>query len=190
MNRRWKPIAAVTAVCALSLTVGCANMLGSNKAREASQDVPQSFGALATAAGPSVAAQKQWDVFFADPNLRALIAEALSNNQQLNIALQEIIITQNNVAALRGEYLPRLDAGVGAGVEKVGEHTTQGVSDAAHGLPRPLPDFRFGFVASWETDIWSRLRNARKAANFRYEATIQERNFLVTEIVAEIANSY
>ncbi|MFY0534360.1 TolC family protein [Nannocystis pusilla] len=45
-------------------------------------------------------------------------------------------------------------------------------------------------MASWETDIWSRLRNARKSALLQYEATIQERNFLVTEIVAEIASSY
>jgi multidrug efflux system outer membrane protein len=75
----------VTAACALSLAVGCANMLGNNKAREASTEVPQSFGALATGSGPSVAVQKQWDVFFADPNLRALIEEALENNQQLNI---------------------------------------------------------------------------------------------------------
>ncbi len=190
MSRRWHPIAAVTAVCALSLTVGCANMLGNNKAREASKAVPESFGALATVSGPSVAVQQQWDAFFPDPDLRGLIVEALENNQQLNIQLQELILGQNNIAAIRGEYIPSLGAGVGAGVEKVGDYTSQGVSDIAHGVARPLPDFRFGFVASWETDIWSRLRNARKAANLRYEATIQERNFLLTEIVAEIANSY
>jgi len=57
-------------------------------------------------------------------------------------------------------------------------------------VPKHLPDFRFGFKASWETDMFSRFRNARKAAKVRYEATIQERNFLITEIVAEIANSY
>lgn len=190
MNKRWSPVAALAAACALSLAVGCAGMLGNNKAREANKAVPQSFGALATSSGPSVAVQKQWDQFFADPDLRALIGEALKNNQQLNIQLQEIIINQNTVAGMRGQYIPRLDATAGAGIEKIGKYTSQGVSDAAHGVPNPLPDFNFGFVASWETDVASRLRNARKAANFRYEATIQERNFLLTEIVAEIANSY
>jgi len=190
VTERWNPIAAVAAACALSLAAGCANMLGNNKAREVNKEVPRSFGSLATVTGPSIAVQKQWDEFFADPDLRRLIGEALENNQELNIQLQELILTQNNIAAIRGEYTPRLDAVVGAGVEKVGEHTTQGVNDAAHGVPRPLPDFRFGFVASWETDVWSRFRSARKAANYRYEATIQETNFLITEIVAEIANSY
>jgi NodT family efflux transporter outer membrane factor (OMF) lipoprotein len=189
--RKWSNlIAAVTAAGALSLTVGCASLLGNNKAREANKAVPQSFGALATASGPSVAVQKQWDQFFADPDLRKLIEEALKNNQQLNIQLQEIIITQNTVAGIRGQYIPSLDATAGGGIEKLGKYTSQGVSDAAHGVPNPLPDLNFGFVASWETDISSRLRNARKAASARYEATIQERNFLLTEIVAEIANSY
>jgi multidrug efflux system outer membrane protein len=190
VSKRWRPLIAVTAACALSLVVGCANMLGNNRAREAKNDVPQSFGPLATGSGPSVAAQKKWDQFFTDPNLRKLIEEALKNNQQLNIQLQDIIITQNNVAAIRGEYIPRLDAGVGAGVDKIGKYTSQGASDAAHGVPNPLPDLRFGLVASWETDMASRLRSARRAANLRYEATIQERNFLMTEIVAEIARSY
>lgn len=190
MSKRWCPAVAVTAACALSLAVGCASILGNNRAREASKAAPESFGPLATDSGPSVAVQQQWDVFFADPDLRRLIEEALENNQELNIQLQEIIITQNDVAAIRGEYLPRMDAVVGAGLEKPGEYTAQGVSHHAHGLPKPLADFRFGFVASWETDIWSSLRNARKAAAFRYDATIQERNFLITEIVAEIAKSY
>ena len=184
MNRRWRPALAAAAACALSLTVGCASLLGDNKAREVRTDTPQSFGALATTAGPSVAVQQQWDAFFADPDLRRLIEGALANNQDLNIQIQEIIVAQNTAAGLRGEYLPSLGPGVRVGVDKYGEYTSQGVSDAAHGVPRPLPDLRFGFVASWETDIWSRFRSARKAALARYEATIQERNFLVTEIIA------
>lgn len=187
MNNRWTRFVVAFA---LSLTTGCASVLGSNKAREADTTVPETFGRLAAGAGPSVAVQRKWDEFFADPDLRALITEALQNNQQLNIQLQEIIINQNTVAAIRGEYVPRLDATVGGGVEKIPTYTSQGVSDAVDRVPNPLPDLYFGLVASWETDIAGRLRSARKAANYRYEATIQERNFLLTEIVAEIADSY
>lgn len=190
MTRRWSQVVAATATCALSLALGCTNVLGSNKAREAHTEVPASFGRVEAAAGPSVAAQRQWDAFFADPDLRGLIAEALERNQALNIQVQEIIIAQSSVAAIRGEYIPRLDASVGAGVEKVGGLTSQGASDAAHGVPNPLAKFGFGLVASWETDIAGRLRSARKAAGARYEASIQEVNFMVTEIVAEIARSY
>jgi NodT family efflux transporter outer membrane factor (OMF) lipoprotein len=179
-------IALALALLALG---GCTSVLGKNKARAPDTSVPAAFTTEAPT-GPSLATQKTWDAFFADPDLRALIAEALANNQELNIQLQEIIITQNDVAATRGEYIPKVEGGVGVGVEKVGESTSQGRSDEDHGVGKHLPDIRFGFKASWETDIWGRFRSARKAAKFRYEATVQERNFLVTQIVAEIARSY
>ncbi|MCB9701219.1 MAG: TolC family protein [Myxococcales bacterium] len=188
---RWSHIVAVAvAALALSLSAGCSSLLGSNQPRDPSTEVPDDFGQPAVQAGPSVAVQRQWDAFFDDPNLRSLIAEALENNQALNIQVQEIIVAQNAMAGIRGEYLPSLDAAAGAGVERVGGFTSQGVSDAANGVPNPLPSFGFGLVASWETDIASHFRNARKAAGYRYEATIQELNFLKTEIVAEIARSY
>lgn len=182
-------LAVVLATFSLLQFAGCARLLDQKKAREENREMPASFGA--TAGGKtSVAAQKKWNEFFSDPYLAALIDEALKNNQELNMQLQEIIIAKNEIAARKGEYLPRLDAGVGAGIEKVGRHTSQGVSDEAHGVPEHLPNFNFGLMASWEIDIWGKLRNAAKAANYRYLASIEAKNFVVTEIVAEIADSY
>jgi NodT family efflux transporter outer membrane factor (OMF) lipoprotein len=174
----------------LALTLGCASMLGDNKAREASDEVPDSFGAYAKGGGTSAAAQQHWDAFFTDPDLRKLIESALENNQELNIRLQEIIIAKAEVNARRGEYIPHLDARAGVGLEKVGQTTSQGVSDEAHAVPENLADFNFGLDASWEVDVWGRLRKAKKAANYRYLASIEAKNFVVTEIVAEIADSY
>ncbi|MCX7638578.1 MAG: TolC family protein [Cyclobacteriaceae bacterium] len=57
-------------------------------------------------------------------------------------------------------------------------------------FPEPLPDYSFGLRASWELDVWKRLRNARKAAALRYLATQEGRNFMVTQLVSEIAESY
>lgn len=190
MIRRSPRLAPLALACVLALAGGCTNVLGTNRARDARTELPGSFGPVAGDAGPSVAVQRRWDAFFTDPDLRRLIAEALENNQALNIQLQEIILAQNEAAALQGEYIPRLEAGVGVGVEKLAETTSQGASDRAHGVPNPLPGFGFGLVASWETDLAGALRSARKAAGARHEATIQEKNFLVTEIVAEIARSY
>ncbi|MEX1366352.1 MAG: efflux transporter outer membrane subunit [Nannocystaceae bacterium] len=181
----------IAAALALALSVvsgGCAKrLLDQPPARAASRELPADFG---TARGPTITAQQHWDQFFADPNLRALIEAALSNNQELNIALQEIIVAKNEAAGLQGEYQPRLDATAGAGLEKVGSNTSQGVSDEAHGVRAHLPDFRFGLTASWEIDAWGKLRNAAKAAGMRYAATVEGKNFIITEIVAEIADTY
>ena len=142
------------------------------------------------------AATMSWQRFFTDPDLRALIDSALANNQELNIMLQEIAIAQSEVRARKGEYLPFVDIGAAAGVEKVGEFTRNGAVE--HNLqiaedtkfPEPLPDFIVGARASWEVDIWKKLRNARKAAMMRYLGSVEGKNFMVTHLVAEIANAY
>jgi NodT family efflux transporter outer membrane factor (OMF) lipoprotein len=57
-------------------------------------------------------------------------------------------------------------------------------------FPDPLANYQFGLFSSWELDVWKKLRNATKVANMEYLASIEGKNFLVTNLVAEIANSY
>jgi NodT family efflux transporter outer membrane factor (OMF) lipoprotein len=180
-------VVALTCICFFA--VGCAPSLKGNEPREPNREVPASFGG-ASAQETSSSAQRKWREFFDSSELKALIETALERSQELNIRLQEIIIAQNEVSARQGEYLPKVNAGAGAGVEKVGKHTSQGASDEAHGVPENLGNFTFGLTGSWEVDIWKKLRNAAKAADLRYLASIEGRNFMVTQIVAEIARSY
>jgi NodT family efflux transporter outer membrane factor (OMF) lipoprotein len=53
-----------------------------------------------------------------------------------------------------------------------------------------LPNFEVVTFASWEVDVWKKLRNAKKAAILRYLAGSEGKNFLVTNLIAEIANAY
>jgi outer membrane protein, multidrug efflux system len=138
----------------------------------------------------------KWPAYFTDPYLVALIDTALKDNQELNITLQEIEITRNEIRARKGEYLPFVGVKGGAGVEKVGRYTSQGAGDATteikpgKEMPDPLPDFLLAAYATWEVDIWHKLRNAKKAAVTRYLSTVEGRNFVITTLIAEIANSY
>lgn len=137
----------------------------------------------------------QWKSYFKDPLLVALIDTALHNNQELNITMQEIAISQNEVMARKGEYLPFLNLrGVAARV-KEGEYTWNGISEKSlkanpDGAPRYIGNFMGGAYFSWELDVWKKLHNAKKAAALRYLSTIEGKNFMVTNIIAEIANSY
>jgi len=141
-------------------------------------------------------AKTKWKEYFNDSNLLGLIDTALRNNQELNITLQEIEIARNEIGARKGEYLPFVTLGGGAGVEKTPKYTSQGASDASTdirpgvGTPEVLPNTYFGAFASWEVDIWHKLRNARKVAVANYLASIEGKNFLVTNLIAEIASSY
>src|SRR5690606_33025493 len=42
----------------------------------------------------------------------------------------------------------------------------------------------------WEIDIWGKLRNSKDAAVARYLGSIEGRNFVITNLVAEISESY
>lgn len=142
------------------------------------------------------AADQNWKEFFSDPYLNALIDTALNNNQELNITLQEIQIAKNEVRERKGEYLPFVHLGAGAGVEKTARYTPLGANEATteiepgREMPEPVPDFMLGGYASWELDIWKKLRNSKKAAVFNYLASVEGRNFMQTKLIAEIANSY
>jgi multidrug efflux system outer membrane protein len=141
-------------------------------------------------------AKTKWKAFFTDPNLNALIDSALNRNQELNIMLQEINLAKNEIRARKGSYLPFVGLGVGAGIEKVGRYTSQGASDDANYItpgqkvPEALPNYMVGVNVSWEVDIWKKLRNAKKSAVYRYLSTVDGKNFMVTNLISEIANSY
>lgn len=138
----------------------------------------------------------KWKDFFKDQYLTNLIDTALQNNQELNITLQEIEIARNEVRAKKGEQLPSVGLKAGAGLEKVGRYTSEGAGDASteikpgKEMPDPLPDYLVGLYANWEVDIWHKLRNAKKSAYTRYLSSVEGKNFVVTNLVAEISNSY
>lgn len=157
-----------------------------------SRAVPSQFGA---ATDTNSAARTNWRAFFGDAYLADLIDTALVHNQELNITLQEIQIGRNEAFARRGEYLPFLQLRGAAGPDRAGKYTWDGFSEedlkANPGKgPKYVGDFMAGTYFSWELDVWKKLHNAEKAATLRYLATTEGRNFLKTEIVAEIAESY
>lgn len=141
-------------------------------------------------------AKLAWREYFKDPELIALIDSALEKNQEVNILLQEIQMSKNDVLAKQGAYLPFVNVGVGAGFDKVGRYTSQGASDANNeiipgkGIPDPLQNYYLGANVSWEVDIWKKLRNSKKSALLKYLSTVEGKNFMVTHLIAEIANSY
>jgi len=158
---------------------------------------PEKMPAAYPVAGDSVnTAKVEWRHFFADKHLISLIDTALANNQELAITLQEIEIARNEIRMKHGRLLPTVEAGGGIGLEKTGRYTSQGAGDASTEItpgkevPEWLPDFLVGINASWEVDIWKKLRNAKEAAVKRYFSTVEGRNFIITNLIAEIAGSY
>jgi len=156
-------------------------------ARPPNRAVPDSFAGMSDTRNSGLI---PWRDFFTDTHLVALVEAALQHNQELNIAIQETVVANAETMARRGEYLPKVGFGAGTGVERVGAFTSQGRSDEMAGIGPNLQKHEFGLYASWEIDVWGRLRTLANAASHRYLASIEGRNFMVTRLVAEIASSY
>lgn len=160
---------------------------------EANTETPESYS---SSNDTTNTAHVSWKEYFTDLYLTTLIDTALKNNQELNITLQEIEIARNEVRAKKGEYLPSVGLQAGAGLDKVGRYTRNGALEATTDIapgkefPEPLGDFMIGAMATWEVDIWHKLRNAKKSAVAKYLASVEGKNFMVTHLVAEIANTY
>lgn len=192
MMKKIKNNPILTLVVVISILQSCSVPMATPKAADA--QLPATFENVPQDTVNS--AQINWQEFFEDPYLTALIDTALANNKELNILLQRISRSQNEIMSRRGEYLPFVNAGAGLEVEKVGRYTRNGAVeenlpiDEEKAFPEFLPNIQLGVFASWELDVWKKLRNGQQVAVMEYLASMEGRNFVITNLVAEIANSY
>lgn len=160
--------------------------------KQENKSTPASFTNLQDT-GNSV--KMKWKQYFKDANLQTLIDTALNNNQELNITMREIEISRNEIRARKGEYLPFLNLRGGAAIDRAGKYTWNGFSEDdlkenPDKGPKYVGDFMVGTYFSWELDVWKKLHNAKKSSVVRYLSTVEGKNFMVTNIIAEIASSY
>ena len=188
MRNAVKPLAlAVTAALVLQ---GCA--IPDIQTRDAQVALPSNYQSSLSSEHVKI----DWNEWFEDPHLIELIDTALANNQEVAMMLQRINMAANEVYAREGEYLPSVSAGAEAETGKVGEYTRDGaVEEQLHiredkDFPDPLANLRLGLNASWELDVWHKLRDASKVASLEYLASIESRQFFITEMVAEVAKTY
>lgn len=162
-------------------------------------EIPQNFE-FASPDTNSVALLK-WQDFFQDDELENLIAIALQNNRDLQIALQRIEKAKAEYLYNKGVLLPNLRFHASVGADKFGDFTMNGVGNFDTNLSgninenqriptRPTPDFFVGLRSSWEIDIWTKLRSSKKAQQARILASQEYKNLIVTELIAHIATLY
>jgi multidrug efflux system outer membrane protein len=195
MQNLKNKLLAFNFACLIVMVQGCSSVLHRDPLPSSDPPLPANFP---DTSGKKNSAVIGWKEYFKDPNLTSLISTALKNNMELNILLQEIEASKSEVRARKGAILPFVTAGATAGLDKVGRHTAAGAAEdntaneiaAGVPLPKNMPNFGFSADFDWEVDIWRKLRNERDAAILRYLGTQEGRNFMITNIVAEIAETY
>lgn len=155
--------------------------------------LPASFG---TGNDTSTIAAINWKQYFADPYLLSLIDTAVQNNPDVQIAFQRIQASQAGVLFSSGALKPVVNGMAAAGVSKFGAYTMDGAGNKSTeiyngtDIPGILPDYFVGLQSTWEIDVWRKLRNRKAAAVARYLAHVEGRNWVITNLIADVANTY
>lgn len=177
----------------LALAITCA---GCSTSRDVSIDekpLPESFG---SGSGGASAAEVGWRDWLGDEDLEALVAEALRNNQDLHVALQRLERSRASVRAATGALFPQVDLGLGASIRKFGLYTMDGAGNAETEIrpgklvPEKLPGYTIGLTASWELDLWGKLRSERQSVIAQYLASVEGTNLVLSSLVADVASAY
>lgn len=138
--------------------------------------------------------------FFTDTLLLQLIDSALANNFDLLNAGQQVRIAEAVAFVNSALNKPTLSASLGAKATRFGFYTMEGVGNFDMNkspnltpemqVPNIVPDFFLGIQSAWEADIWGRLKNLRNSAAENMLATQLERQWLATQLVAQVATLY
>lgn len=156
--------------------------------------MPTSFSSTST---DSISiAEINWKEYFADEHLINLIDTALANNLDLQMALQRIESVRSELLFAKGSLLPNVSGSAWASQERSAEYSVDwagnegGTFLSGDPLKPTYNDFYLGLTSNWEVDVWGKLKNKKKAAFANYLSSIEGRNFVVSNLVADIAILY
>ena len=174
---RRPPLLTATMLSALLLSGGC--MVGPDYKRP-SLDMPAAYQEAATT--DASFANLDWWELFADDRLDALIREALANNRDLGVAVARIEEAAALLRIERANQYPFLDAEAGAGRS----------SPSRNVLPTAETESSYFFngAASFEIDLWGKLRRATEAARADLLTSENSARNVTISLISAVATTY
>ncbi|WP_437919172.1 efflux RND transporter permease subunit [Sphingobacterium sp. LRF_L2] len=202
-NKKDKNKTKVLPVILLLIGVGSVLSCAVPKKMEAAKttEVPASFNQRTSTEDTVTIAAQPWQELFTDPYLKTMLDSALVYNYDLQQAIKRIEIAQASFKQRKAALLPSLDLAAEAGLRKYGFYTESGIGNYDSNfsenlkddekIPEPaVPDYFVGVRASWELDLWGKIKNQKNAAFNSLLAENEARRLVETEIVTNIASAY
>lgn len=188
--RDVKRVALAFVPIALLILAGC-SAVGPDYVRP-ELAVPDTWNAAAVDGLDSGSANLQtWWTGLDDPVLTDLIERAEAANLDLRLATARIREARARLGIASGQKMPDLDASGSAGIS---EQSDVGPLEP---LARLSPDgfdavelYDVGFDASWEIDVFGRVRRSIESAGAAYEAAIEDYRDVMVTLFAEVARTY
>ena len=132
-------------------------------------------------------ANTAWWQQFGDPVLDELIETALANNYNVQIAAANVEQAIGIVTRTRSALYPQF--GYGASGEKLRTPDT-GLAAAIPNFPNTQETYQALLSASWELDLWGRIRSLSEATQANMLATEEARRGVILTLVSSVASSY
>jgi len=133
-----------------------------------------------------VANTKWWEQF-GDPVLNGLIETALRENRDVRIAAARVDQFAGALVATRSQALPQL--GYGADASRA-QASRVGQPPIPPGADNQLTLYQASLGASWQLDLFGRVRRLSEAAQAQVYASEQAQRGVVLSLVTSVAASY
>jgi outer membrane protein TolC len=122
--------------------------------------------------------QQDWLHTFNDPQLDALVQEAIAHNPDLRVAGARVEQAAQSLIIAQSAFAPP------AGIFGTGGGKTGGGGDSSSALQAIM------LFASWELDLWGRVRYARNAAEQDLLSVQADLNFARQSLAASVAKAW
>jgi NodT family efflux transporter outer membrane factor (OMF) lipoprotein len=129
------------------------------------------------------ASRGEWWTSFNDPRLNALEQSLNKSNQNIAAAAASVQAARAIVRESRSQYYPTITAGAGITNEHLSTFGPK-VSSAT------FSEFTLPVQASWEPDLWGRVRNTVKANSFAAQASLADLENVRLAAQSELAVDY
>lgn len=171
-------------IAALALLGGC--MVGPDYKRP---EVPTPAAYRYEPQSVAQTADTEWWKAFGDPVLDGYIAAALEHNRNVQIAVANVEQAAGVLTTTRSPLFPQVSYQADGTRQRLSESVSaQRLAAALGGNPQTTYQVLAG--ASWEIDLWGRIRRLTESARANLLATDEARRGVVLSLVASVASTY
>ena len=125
-----------------------------------------------------------WDIF-KDETLKGLVETSLTNNYDLAAAVARVEQARQVEAQAMAQYFPAVNY---LSITSYGHN--QFISSPSSNMPGAQGFLLAIVAATWEADVWGRIRRANEAARAQYLATEEARRGVMLTLASDVSQAY
>ncbi len=128
----------------------------------------------------------RWWTEYHDPNLDFFVSKAIANNRTLQQTMANVERAAAALTTARANLFPQLNYSGDLGKSKASLNTPTG---AAMG-DKPIKSYEVLATASWEIDLWGKIRRQTESAQASLRATEAAHRAAISSVIGSVISTY